>query len=548
MKEKLYFNGDILTMEENDLYPKAVLVREGKIVGTGDRQALLDRAKTKMVEEVDLKGRTLLPGFIDTHSHFSGYATSLLQVSLKECTNFREIQEAVASFIKEQDVPEGQWVSGSGYDDSLLAEKTHPTREVLDAVSPRHPVVLSNQSNHAGVVNTLALKLLRIDNNTPQPEGGRIEISEGEPTGYLEENAFFACLDQVPMPDQQELLDAYEEVERRYASYGITTIQEGMFPPELIPLYERLLEKKSLYLDVVSYADIHRAEKVLNAFQGHVRVYEDHFKIGGYKTFLDGSPQGRTAWMRTPYKQVSKEDSPDYCGYPAQTDKEVYEAVKKSVRDNMQLLAHCNGDAAAEQYIQAWERFYREGGSCLSCDRTEALNTRPVLIHGQLLGRDQIPRLKKMGITPSFFIAHVYYWGDTHLKNFGEDRARHISPAGSAFKEGLRFTFHQDSPVVRPNMLETIWCAVNRQTKSGVYLNEEGTEDERISVYEALKAVTIHGAWQYHEEQEKGSIRAGKRADFVILDKNPLKTPPEKLKTIQICTTVKDGTVVYGAE
>ena len=184
-------------------------------------------------------------------------------------------------------------------------------------------------------------------------------------------------------------------------------------------------------------------------FEDHKRKYKNNFKIGGYKIFLDGSPQGRTAWMRTPYI-----DDINYYGYSTMEDNSVYEAIKMAMDDDLQILAHCNGDMAAEQYIEAIEKIGKD-----------VKKIRPVIIHAQLIGIDQLEKVKEFGLIPSYFVAHTYYWGDIHIENFGLERARKISPAKSTLEKNILFTFHQDSPIIEPNMFETIMCAVERKTK-----------------------------------------------------------------------------------
>ena len=197
----------------------------------------------------------------------------------------------------------------------------------------------------------------------------------------------------------------------------------------------------------------------------------------------------------------------------------------------MQLLAHCNGDRAAQQYLDALERAAEEG----KCP------PRPVMIHAQLLGRDQLERVKKLGVIPSFFVAHVYHWGDVHVKNFGLERAEHISPAGSALSQNIPFTFHQDAPVIKPDMLETVWCAANRITRQGVVLGAK----EAVSVQQALRAVTETAAYQYFREGQIGTIEPGKQADFVLLDRDPLETPRQALRDIQVLETYKGGQQIW---
>lgn len=521
----LYTNGTILTMTEPETV-EAVLTDNGKIVAVGTRSALENRNTEANV--IDLNGMTMMPAFIDPHSHFSSYATSFLQAPLEECRNFEEIGMRLKAFIKERGIEPGQWIIAKGYDHNSLEEQCHPTLAFLDAYVPDHPVVLQHASGHVGVFNTMALKELGVTGETQSPEGGKIGMENGEPNGYMEENAMFVYMKKVPSPGMEDLIGAYAKAQAGYASRGIATIQEGMAVAQLIPLYQYLEKAGMLYLDVVAYAAMADAEAFLSAFPGAVRQYDGHLKIGGYKIFLDGSPQGRTAWMRKPYLG----EDPSYCGYGTMKDEEVLAAVEKAAESGMQILAHCNGDAAAEQYLDAVARVE---------ETKDVAAVRPVMIHAQLVGRDQLPRLKKLGVIPSFFVAHVYHWGDTHMKNFGIERARAISPTASALENGLLFTFHQDAPVIEPDMLETIWCAVNRKTKSGVLLGEE----ERISVREALKAVTINAAYQYFEEDRKGSIEPGKDADFVLLDRNPLTENAETLREIRIMETRKRGKTIY---
>ena len=381
----------------------------------------------------------------------------------------------------------------------------------------------------------------------------------GLPTGYMEENAFLGFQGRVPMPSAEDFLTAYGRAQELYASYGITTVQEGLMAGRLVPLYQMLLKSGLLKLDLISYMDIRDSDAARNTFESHIKNYKGHMKIGGYKMFLDGSPQGRTAWMRTPYlpetpdaEEKAQADAfprtraakEDYCGYNTLEDSQVKENILKAELEDMQLLAHCNGDMAAEQYMDQLETVYRELESGHS--RKPGFyrgDIRPVMIHAQLLGLDQLERVKKLGVIPSFFLAHVYHWGDIHMRNFGLERAGRISPAASALKEGICFTLHQDSPVIMPDMMETLWCAVNRRTREGKVLGPE----ERIPVWDALKAVTVNGAYQYFEENEKGTVTPGKKADFVVLEQNPLETGADEIRNIRVLATIKEDRLLWKA-
>ena len=524
----LYYGGPIHAME-TDGTVEALLAENGVIAAAGSLERL--RSWAGDAAEIDLEGRALLPAFIDAHSHFSGAAHALLQAPLDEAVCFDDIADALARFIAAGHIPKGQWVVGKGYDQNALAERQHPPRAVLDRVSADHPIMLVHQSGHMGVFNTLALDLLGVTADTPAPAGGAIGKAGGELTGYMEENAFLHYQEKIPMPDMDDLMDAYRRVQRMYASYGVTTVQEGMMPESLIPLYRMLLERGLLELDVVGYPAVDALDAVCAAFPEAVRRYHGHFKVGGCKLFLDGSPQGRTAWMRTPYQGVAD----GYCGYGTMTDDAVRSALLAAYRSGMQPLAHCNGDAAAAQYLAAVAAIERE--------HPDFRDLRPVMIHAQLLDIDQMDETARLGVIPSFFIAHVYQWGDTHIKNFGLERASRISAAKAALDRDIPFTFHQDTPVLPPDMLGTVWCAVNRQTKSGVTLGAE----QCIPVEAALRAVTANTAHQYFEEARRGTLRPGKAADLVLLDADPLAVSPEKLRDIRVLETVKAGETVWRA-
>lgn len=518
----IYYNGDFITLENYEI--ESMLVEDGIIKKIGSLEKILSYKDNK-TNLMNLNGKTMMPSFIDAHSHFSGVANNFLKVNLENCKNFKDIEETLKSFKIEKEIQNNIWILAEGYDHNYLDEKSHPKKEIIDKVLPNNPVVLQHKSGHVGVFNTMALQLLNITSKTTSSEGGLIEKVNGQPTGYMEENTFLHYLNKIPLPNMDDLLSSYQKAQEQYLSYGITTIQDGMSYESMIPIYQNLINEKQLKLDLVSYIPPQNSQKFFSNFKEHIRQYKNNFKIGGYKIFLDGSPQGRTAWMRTPYM-----DSPNYFGYNTMTDLEVEKAIEIGIATNMQLLAHCNGDKAAEQFINSIKKY-----------GTTTQNTRPVMIHAQFLGIDQIDALKKYNIIPSFFISHIFHWGDIHIKNFGYERASKISPANTTLKKNVIFTFHQDSPVLQPNMFETIWCAVTRKTKTKKILGE----DEKISVLNAIKAVTINSAYQYFEENEKGSIKEGKTADFIIIDKNPLKIDIDEIKDIKILETIKQGNTLF---
>ena len=454
-----------------------------------------------------------MPAFIDTHSHFAAVANEFLQVSLTNCTNFKEIQSKLLQYKMDNQIPDGKWIIARGYDFNWLKEKRNITKNEIDEVLPNNPVVIKNQSEHNGIMNSFALRELNITNDTDSPIGGKIEKINNELTGYLEENAFIENLKRVPMPRIDELQNAFLKAEQKYASNGITTAQEGFLTKELLNIYSSIFSSSKMNIEIIAYVDKNILKEVEKNFSKNIKKYNNNLKINGIKIFLDGSPQAKTAWVRKPY-----EGEESNYGYGTMNDAQVLEAIETAYNKQMQILAHCNGDKAIEQYIKA-----------IKSTKKEIKRIRPVLIHGQLMGLDQLKDIKDLEIIPSYFVAHTYYWGDIHIKNLGIERANNISPTNSTKKQNIIFTLHQDSPVIEPNMLETIWCAVNRKTLEGKTIGEM----EKIEVLDAIKAVTINAAYQYFEEKQKGSIKEGKYADLIILDKNPLKVKKEEIKKLK---------------
>ncbi len=520
MEETLYFGGPILTLEE-PRYAQALLVRDGRIAFVGERAAAEGLAGPG-TRRVDLEGRALLPAFVDAHSHLLACAYARLQVPLGECASWADILRKLSAHVRDRALPPGEWVKGTGYDPNALKEGAPPDRFCLDAACPQNPVVIQHASGHSGVFSTLALERLGV------LEDGSAALerdSGGKLTGRGEEAAFLALLGRVPLEGMEQVLSAFQAAQEEYASHGIATAQEGLLNAALAPAYEEILHRGLLKLDVEAYVPPEEFAGLRERFSALQQTAPGRFRLAGEKIFLDGSPQSRTAWMREPYLGGGGE-----VGVSAMTDGQVEKAMAQAMDRGVQLLTHCNGDRAAEQYLTVLERV----------ERGRELY-RPVLIHAQLLGRDQLEQVKRLHVIPSFFLAHVYHWGEAHMGNLGLERARAISPAGSALKWDIPFTFHQDSPVLPPDMVETLWCACVRRTRAGRVLGPE----ERVPVEAALRAVTWNGAFQYGMEGEKGSLRAGKRADLVLLSGDPLDTRPEELKNLQVLETVKDGRSIW---
>ncbi|NBF10827.1 amidohydrolase [Pseudomonas sp. Fl4BN1] len=545
--DAIWFNGPIITIDERQPDAQAVAVKDGKILAVGDKQQVL-KNQGPATRMLDLKGSTLLPGFIDPHGHvsmvgFQAASANLLPPPDGANNSIPKLQETLRNFEQQSPIPAQFGVLfGFGYDDSQLQEQRHPTKFDLDAVSQDVPIAIVHQSSHLGVLNGKALELAGINASTPNPEGGVIRRIEGsqEPNGVLEENAFFTALVKIfPKLTADQAVDMLSAGQKLYISYGYTTLQDGRSSPDQVRTAIKAAGDGKLLADIVSYPDIltKGTKELLVAPWYHPTnqpvVYNQHLRIGGVKLTLDGSPQGKTAWLSQPYFKPPQGQDASYAGYGVVKDEDVLAIYKEALANRWQILTHTNGDRAIDQLLtsmKAAEKAY------------PGVDVRPVMIHGQTLRKDQVAQLKQLKIFPSLFPMHTYYWGDWHRESvLGPQRAENISPTQWVLKEGLKFTTHHDAPVALPDSMRVLAATVNRTTRSGYVLGPE----QRVTPLQALKAMTLWSAYQHFEEDRKGSITPGKLADFVVLSANPLTVAPATLNDIQVLKTVKEGQVIY---
>lgn len=533
MTETIYYGGKILTMENENRSPEAICVGNGIIKRVGSLQEIKESAKDN-AEMIDLQGRCLMPAFIDAHSHVVMNGQMSLFADLSNCRDFDDVVSELKKYIKENSVTSKQVAVGFGYDHNFLKEHDHPVKNVLDKVSDTIPILLLHVSGHLGCVNSAMLSIAGIDETTRDPEGGKIgRLKDSlEPNGYLEEAAMLSVQKNLAKRIKPNIKKMIKGMQQVYIENGVATVQDGATDEMSLKLLKLANVLGFLKIDVVSYPLLSNIkDTTINKNQKLIKKYNKHLKIGGYKILLDGSPQGRSAWLSEPYMGGEE----DYCGYPWLSDEKAEEYTLKAVNDDLQILAHCNGDAASEQFLNAYTKALEKSGN------PNKYNLRPVMIHCQTVRNDQLDRMAEIGMIPSIFVGHVYYWGDVHMKNLGSTRGNHISPVRDALDRNLVINFHQDTPVTKPSALFSVWCAVNRISREGKAIGEE----QKISVYEALKAVTINAAYEYFEETTKGSIKEGKRADLVILDKSPMDVEPVDIKDIKVIATIKDGKTIY---
>lgn len=538
--DAIYFGGDIITMEgDSATYVEAIAIKDGKIIFAGS-QAEVEKMRGDSTSMNDLQGKTMLPGFLDAHSHYYNSLMVANQCKLYAppsgtAKDVESIIAALKTYASERNIPAGEMIMGYGYDDNVMPDGRLLNREDLDKAFPDHPVRIDHVSMHGGVLNSLALKYYGIDADTKTPPGGVIVRKPGtnEPYGLIMETAF------LPVFEKSEPLTTAQEIEwtkagqMLYAEAGITTAHEGATHLYQLKTMKRAADAGVNIIDVIAYPFITDVDNILKEVPlSEWLTYKNGFKIGGVKITIDGSPQGRTAYFSKPYLTGGPGGERNWKGELTFSQDMVNQMVKKVYDMNVPLNLHCNGDGAIDAFLSAYE-------SARAGDFSKPWNV--TTIHSQFMRKDQMPGFVKYGVRPSFYTLHTYYFYEAHLNNRGMEEAQYISPMRDAIDAGMKPTNHTDFVVAPLDQMMMLWSAVNRISRAGAQVGP----DQRITPYEGLQAMTLFVAAQYDEADSKGSIKEGKRADLVILDKNPLKIIAMEIKDIKIMETIKDSKTIY---
>ena len=537
----IYHGGDIVTVDDKNPTAEALAVLKGKIVAVGTKADVL-KLKGEATKLVDLGGKTLVPGFLDGHSHF----INCLQVA-NQANCFappagpgKSIADIIASLKATESkfkIPNGEFIVGYGYDGSAITDGREMTAADLDAAFPDNPVFVQHVSLHGAVCNSAALKKFKISKETPTPPGGVIvrKPNSMEPEGLLMEAAWMPVFMNLPKPSEAELLTRFQEGQAIYAAAGITTAQEGATMRGDVALLQKAAAQGLLTIDVAAYPFVTEAETFFKTTPpAKFGEYSNHLKLAGIKITLDGSPQGRTAYFTTPYLTGGPGGEKNWRGEPLFPKAQAEEFIKFVYDNNLQLIIHCNGDAAIDMFLECHEKVAKD----------RFADRRTTVIHSQFVRRDQLEKYVDYKIMASFFTEHCFYFGETHLKNRGKEQTFFLSPMKTALEMGIHCANHTDFNVSPIDQLFVMWSAVNRISRKGEVIGP----DQRITPIQALKALTIDSAHMYQEEKTKGSLEVGKRADLVILDKNPLKVDPMSIKDIKVVETIKDGKTIYVAK
>jgi predicted amidohydrolase YtcJ len=525
----VYRNARIHTLDPGQPEAQALAVRGGRLLAIGS-DADVARVAGRDATVVDLGGRTVVPGFVESHCHFLTTGLTLRQVEIRTPpnTSIKDVQARLATYAR--GVPPGQWIQGWGYDDTLIAECRGLTRADLDAVAPDHPVYFRHISGHLSYANSKALAIAGIGRGARSADGGTIVLgADGEPTGELHERpAQHLVSKHIPPYDYADLRQALREATPIFARVGVTSLHDAMVGMNAGLGDFHAYQDGVASGDVPMRATLFPAYPLLGQFMFHSGFGSDRLRLGPLKHVADGSIQGHTAALCDPYH-----DRPGLKGLHVLGPSQLADSCREAHAQGFQLATHGNGDAAIDSILDAYETVLRERPRADHRFRIE---------HCQMATEAQLDRMQRLGVLASFFAVHTYFWGDRHRRLFlGPGRAQRIDPLNSALGREIHFALHSDCPVTPVSPLGSIWSAVTRITREGQILGPE----QRILARDALRAFTLDAAYLAHEDHLKGSLVPGKLADFVVLDKDPLAIAAEQIKDIQVAQTVVGGEIIY---
>lgn len=534
----VYFNGDIITMEgDTPKYVEAIVVKDDRIIFCGGKPEALVAAGQKPILR-DLKGHTLLPGFIDTWGHFALVAQNTLGVNLGYFSENPPTTKAqLIEKLRRYGKPFNGWIIGTGYADAVLQDGPLSLTD-LDKAFPTQPVLVANISTLTGMVNSAGLKKLGITESTKAVSGFIMhDPKTGKLTGELAGMPYMEAASKAVGRYSQDLaLKTYRKAERIFTSNGFTTAQSYEATVDDIQMMRLAVDKKVVSIDLIALPTFDVVDQLLktnsNYSFGTYSGGDRGFKVAGMMVPTDGAPQLRLAYFTKPFTDTTGLGE-GWRGFQYYQQSIIDQCARLAYTKNIQYFAYSNGDAGIDMTLAALEKAIKETG--ITEDR------RPVISHSMFVREDQLAKYKDLKVMAIMLVNHTWLYGDVYPKILGDERAENINPLHSAESLGVRTAIHNDTPSSGPNALFSMWSAVNRKTFSGKTLGPK----QRVDPYLALQGFTCNAAYQYREESHKGMIRPGMLADLVELDRNPLKVDPNDIKDIRVVQTVKSGQQIY---
>jgi len=520
----ILYNGNIYTINPNEPRAQAVAIAGGRFVAIGQNEEIL-RLATKRTKKIDIGYKTVLPGFIDAHTHpaYSG----IKHLKMVDC-DLRSIKDIKAAIkLKASQTPKGNWVEGFKYDDTKTVEGVKISLADLDEAAPDHPVQITHRGGHTSYLNSLAFKMANVDEHTPNPTGGEFEKdASGKLTGCVKESANEVFEKIIPKLDtREEMKDGVKLISKMMAKTGITSATDAYGSPDYLQAYQDAYENGELYMRIYCMIGYMHIDKMIAAGV-RTGMGNEWVRIGGMKMTCDGSISERTARLSQPY--IGR---PNDYGILVMDEERMYPYAKKAYDAGWQIGVHANGDVGIDTTLKLYERLYKE---------KPKQNPRFRIEHCTMINDNIIQRMKTLGVIPTPFSTYVYYHGEK-MKLYGEERLKHMFALRSFLDAGISPTQASDYP---PGPFEPMMALQSSVTRTDIKGNVWGA-NQKVSVEEAVKIGTINGAYASFEEKIKGSIESGKLADLVVLGRDPLKENPSTLITIPIERTMAGGKWTY---
>ncbi|WP_342535995.1 amidohydrolase [Sporosarcina sp. FSL K6-3508] len=528
----IFINGEVITVDGNESVQEAVAVKDNQIVGVG-KTVEMNGWIGEETRVIDLDGKSLLPGFIDAHSHLTIFGTNLLGINCQD-SHIQSLQDLYAELKKKVDqTPVGEWVRVTGFNEHTMMERRFPSKQELDAISTEHPIVIIRVCNHTSIANSRALESVGFTKESKDPEGGKIERnSNGELTGKVLESAHMQLFNEADYSDK-EIEEGFKLASDTFVKAGITSVHDAGsygWGPNVLHLMKKSIGsgdvKVRVYAIVGSLTDSKAFIRSMIDDEAVTGDGDEWFKIGPAKLFTDGSSTGPTLATRKPY-----DSNPSDCGILYYSQKEINEMLGEAHEKGYQITAHAQGDRAIEMLLNCIENVLK---------KHPRKDHRHRIEHAGIASPDLQERMKELGVVAIPNPAFVYVNGDSYIHNYG-DRVNVMYPAKDYLEKEIPFAFASDTPVITHSPLLGIHAAVNRKTSTG----QDIGANQKITVQEAIKAYTYMGAYASFEEQRKGSIEVGKLADLVVLNESILAVELESLKDLSVELTMIDGKIKY---
>ena len=521
--------GKIVTVDVDESIAEAVAVKYGRIITVGS-DSEVERVIGGDTKVIDLGGRTVIPGLIDSHCHMMMVGVQReMNVDLSEEAGVHSISDLVERLKAKTEVtPKSEWVTGYQEDDSKLAEKRHPTRWELDKASTEHPIMISTVGGHFSMANSLAFEMANVTKNTPDPVGGKFDRDPetGELTGGLHEKAIGLVQPGGPSePTREQSYEGAKRILQECTEVGLTCIYDTVGKSQIRAALDlknsgELPIRVRMDISVDLFSELDR----LGIYRG---MGDDWVRICGLKFFFDGAISARTAAVTEPYL-----NKPSFYGVMATTKEIATKTITDAYAEGYRISAHANGDAAIIMYLDIMEKVQAK------YPREDHRNRD---IHCTVINPELVERIRKLKILPTIFGPYVYYHGDKLLPAFGEERLERMFAARSFLDAGVKIAAHSDHPCAPFPPLMALHGLVNRTTRGGKPIGRS----QKVSVMEALKLYTVNAAYQQFDEDKLGSIEEGKLADMVVLGRDILTVPTEEIIDIPVEMTIIDGKIVY---